>query len=415
MDRDELEGLDRESLVVRAQAAGIRRARILTRPELIDELLRLDPSADQAQLRKSRGFFGRARDLVARVVERGLHLPDAADRLRSLTASHDTVPPRPEPHAVPTVTLAEIYAAQGHPKRAIETLRRVLEREPDHTIARALLSRLEDEAYVPPPPLLPPEADLESPYGAHHDAELVQDANLTDNESQEQRNIGGPLEETEVTRDDFTVLNDSETALEAASQHGKVDDSEELPDATLQGQRAIEQPEDLLVPMFLDPEVMEEPTLEEFTKSACVAIPVAPASGGARTFVRWYLSQDTVGTFRQKHPRGRFVVRAYVVTPSWNGPRTETRDYVTSAETGWLLLQGLPELAIVRVAVGWADADDFIPIEHSPALEFDTRGELVIWTPNGRTTPSPEDPMALTIALALDDAKRASLVESPHA
>jgi hypothetical protein len=39
MDRVELEGLDRESLVLRAQAAGIKRARILTRPELIDELL----------------------------------------------------------------------------------------------------------------------------------------------------------------------------------------------------------------------------------------------------------------------------------------------------------------------------------------------------------------------------------------
>ncbi len=89
MDREELEGLDRESLIVRAQAAGIRRARILTRPELIDELLRLDPSTDALQLRKSRGFFGRARDLVARVVERGLHLPDAADRIRGHQSAAD--------------------------------------------------------------------------------------------------------------------------------------------------------------------------------------------------------------------------------------------------------------------------------------------------------------------------------------
>jgi tetratricopeptide (TPR) repeat protein len=148
MDRGELEDLDRESLVVRAQAAGIRRARILTRPELIDELLRLDPDADAAQLKKSRGFFGRARDLVARVVERGLHLPDAADRIRTMalgTTIPTTAVPRTEPQAMPTVTLAEIYAAQGHRQRAIETLRRVLDREPDHTAARALLARLEDE------------------------------------------------------------------------------------------------------------------------------------------------------------------------------------------------------------------------------------------------------------------------------
>src|SRR3954463_16270264 len=103
MDRGELEGLDRETLVVRAQAAGIRRARILTRPELIDELLRLDPSADEAQLKKSRGFFGRARDLVARVVERGLHLPDAADRIRTLTGGGGLTlnVPRTEPQAMP--------------------------------------------------------------------------------------------------------------------------------------------------------------------------------------------------------------------------------------------------------------------------------------------------------------------------
>src|SRR4029079_2647471 len=99
MDRGELEGLDRESLVVRAQAAGIRRARILTRPELIDELLRLDGAADDAQLRKSRGFFGRARDLVARVVERGLHLPDAAERIRTLGGTMPSSVPRAEPQA----------------------------------------------------------------------------------------------------------------------------------------------------------------------------------------------------------------------------------------------------------------------------------------------------------------------------
>ncbi|HEY8075399.1 MAG TPA: tetratricopeptide repeat protein [Labilithrix sp.] len=160
MDRAEIEGLDRESLVVRAERAGIRRARILTRPELIDELLRIDPSADREKVERSRGFFGRARDLLARVVERGLHLPDAADRIRAIGPLPPTVP-RADTQAVPTVTLAEIYAAQGHKARAIETLRRVLEREPDHAAARALLVKLEDAAYVAPKPELPPEADVE--------------------------------------------------------------------------------------------------------------------------------------------------------------------------------------------------------------------------------------------------------------
>ena len=142
MNRVELEGLDRDALIARAEAAGVTRARILTRPELVDELL-LRSATDQASKQRSRGLFGRARDLLASVVERGLNLPDAADRIRSvggLPSSHPSAPA-----ALPTVTLAEIYAAQGHRSRAIETLDRVLVREPDHAAAEALLAQLRDE------------------------------------------------------------------------------------------------------------------------------------------------------------------------------------------------------------------------------------------------------------------------------
>ncbi len=166
MERAELESLDRDTLIAKAEGAGVVRARILTRPELIDELLlRAARSADPSTLSRARGFFGRARDLLARVVEKGLHLPDTADRIRSIA------PPAPvgahparAAAALPTVTLAEIYATQGHRDRAVETLRRVLEREPDHGAARALLAQLEDTAYVAPKPLLPPEEDAPPAY-----------------------------------------------------------------------------------------------------------------------------------------------------------------------------------------------------------------------------------------------------------
>jgi hypothetical protein len=158
MNRAEFEALDRDALIARAEAAGVHRARILTRPELVDELL-LCAATDQATKQRSRGLFGRARDLLARVVERGLHLPDAADRIRSL----GIVPERPAaPAALPTVTLAEIYAAQGHRARAVETLEDVLSREPDHAAACALMAQLRDETYPVPPPRLPPERDDET-------------------------------------------------------------------------------------------------------------------------------------------------------------------------------------------------------------------------------------------------------------
>jgi hypothetical protein len=145
LDRAELERLDRETLIARAEALGVSRANILTRPELVDELLVRSANAekDDPRVTRARGFFGRARDLLARVIERGLHLPDAADRLRRVAAPE--VPRRTAQAAVPTVTLAEIYAAQGHKGRAVETLKRVLEHEPEHAAARALVKQLEGE------------------------------------------------------------------------------------------------------------------------------------------------------------------------------------------------------------------------------------------------------------------------------
>jgi hypothetical protein len=160
MNRTELERLDRDSLIARAEANGVVRARILTRPELIDELIQR--ASQPGEVARARGLFGRARDLLARVIERGLHLPDAAERLRSRSSSP---PPPVRPGApLPTVTLAEIYAAQGHRDRAVETLKDVLEREPDHAAARKLIERLEDSSYEPPKrPSLPPEDEIFSP------------------------------------------------------------------------------------------------------------------------------------------------------------------------------------------------------------------------------------------------------------
>ncbi|HEY8091155.1 MAG TPA: tetratricopeptide repeat protein, partial [Polyangiaceae bacterium] len=164
MNRAELERLDRDALIGMAEDAGVTRARILTRPELVDELL-LRTLPDPAARRRARGFFGVARDLVARVIERGLNLPDAADRLRTLGGP----PPssrRAAPAALPTLTLAEIYASQGHRDRALETLEGVISREPDHAAARTLLAQLRDSAYPVPPPRMPPEEDEPPPVAA---------------------------------------------------------------------------------------------------------------------------------------------------------------------------------------------------------------------------------------------------------
>lgn len=413
MDRGELEGLDRESLVIRAQAAGIRRARILTRPELIDELLRLDPSADEGQLRKSRGFFGRARDLVARVVERGLHLPDAADRIRTLTGDLPYSAPRTEPQAMPTVTLAEIYAAQGHQKRAIETLRRVLEREPEHVAAQTLLTRLEAEGYVAPPPPLPPEPEVEPDLNPSEEEPTADVGGSAETRTLETSTLGTHF----VTGPSYDDANGAEFHLAPASDHEGRDDTlvdadpayaptRELPRGRGGRTYAIIAAEDKDVDALAATGVVAVlPEAEE--RDECFAIPMPALDGGARTYVRWRVSFTAIGAQLGARPQGRFVVRAHVVAPSWDGPRVEIRDRAIDPDADEVILQGLPEPSVVRVAVGWLDGETFIPFAHSPALEISPARGLVIWTPTGEVKVVLEDPRAASIARALERSRSA--------
>lgn len=355
MDRDELEGLDRESLVVRAEEAGIRRARILTRPELIDELLRRDANVDEAELRRARGFFGRAKDLLSRVVERGLHLPDAASRMR-FSGTLPAAVPMVEAQAMPTLTLAEIYAAQGHKSRAVETLRKVLEREPEHGAARALLARLEDAAYVAPAPPLPPEPEIEPP---------------------------DPRFEPEPESEDPPPQSGEVAAVSQESVIGHTHTRAEIED------EGSLDADDVL-------------TSSEVTISECVALPL----GGGATYVFWRLGLDHRAAASSD---SNLVVRAVAVTPSWDGPSTEVFDIDVAANGGEVVLEDLPESAVVRVAVGVEEEGVFVPYAQSPAFE---RGSADLGEPDAFVEWSTRGSAPVTVtegfALALRGARRAT-------
>jgi hypothetical protein len=324
MNRTELDQLDRDALIARAEAAGVARPRILTRPELVDELL-LRSAVDKATVQRHRGLFGRARDLLARVVERGLHLPDAADRIRAIRgfALPPSVPSAPS--ALPTVTLAEIYSAQGHRDRAVETLQGVLAREPEHAAARALLAQLRDAAYAVPAPRMPPEPDEESTLAAP-------DVEISDS-----------------------------VADTSAHQDGESVDFEAIEGAT----------------------------------DECVAVPIDPTT----LFAYW----RTAGVDRS----APLVLRAVVIEPRWEGPRSSVRDHAPVDPSGGMLLKGLPARAVVRVAIGTMAEDAFAPLAHSPSLM--ARGafshlfgeSLARWTPSGTVALSAADQDAASIRRAL--------------
>ncbi len=107
------------------------------------------------------GWFGVARHLVANVIEQGLNLPQAAHAIRAFGPAARRVQRPP----LPTVTLAQIYMAQGHRDRALSTLDQVLARHPLHDKAEALRSQwLSQEAAPSRPAVEPaPASDRQAP------------------------------------------------------------------------------------------------------------------------------------------------------------------------------------------------------------------------------------------------------------
>ena len=352
MNRAELERLGRDDLITRAETAGVTRARILTRPELVDELL-LRSSADHATKQRSRGFFGRARDLLASVVEQGLNLPDAAQKIRAIGAPP---PSRPTgPAALPTVTLAEIYVAQGHRHRAVETLEGVLAREPDHAAARALREQLRDDAYPVPSPRLPPEDDADALSEPPSDLD------------------GEPLVQSAARPDRIRV--ESTPAPPSEPDH------------------------------MLD----DAPLPPRYDVDECVALPVDPTT----LYVYWEARDRTLDYVRAARPGGTVALRVVVVVPTWDGPRSTVLTHDVHALLGEYFVRDLPAGCVARVAIGYRVGDSFVAIAHSPALETPPGSPsalladvLVRWTPQGLFRLSLGDPDRAAIERALGRVRR---------
>jgi hypothetical protein len=153
-DAEPSKEIPRHELIAAALELGIERPEVLSHSELQQRIR--DVSEGNARVSEpppplGRGWFNVARHLVASVIEKGLNLPTAARVLRDTVRS---VPPQRPP--LPTVTLAQIYMAQGHSDRAAVTLEQVLKRDPRNPKATRLMAELraQDPESVPPPPIV---------------------------------------------------------------------------------------------------------------------------------------------------------------------------------------------------------------------------------------------------------------------
>lgn len=369
--REALEALSKDELVARAEALGIDGARKFTKLELVDEITRLVGVEE-------RGLLGRARDLLRDVVGRGLARSSgdptsepkiaAAPIAASATfgvASAPVVSAGPSARApeppVPTVTLAEIYLAQGHVVRARAILRELLRRDPTDEHAREMLARLD------PQPSGDPAAD-------------PQTATM-------------PVDESD---DPIAVPTAPRVPTRPAPPHGAAPATDAL------------FPDDPYAAIGLEPEAFVEPSADDppqvpamlddapfparYDVDECVALAVDPAT----VYVYWESRRDTIDRARRalarasSDPAGS-TLRVLVVEPTDLGPRVSTRDFeLLDLEYGEYFVRDLPGGAIVRAAIGLRAGARFLPVAHTLEIEAPAATtsravarELVEWSEAG--------------------------------
>jgi hypothetical protein len=377
-ENTELDSTSRSDLIARAEALGIEKADVLTRAELIDEIVKRSV-VDPLERRLARGLLGVARDLVARVVERGLHLPDAAALIRGLQQS--TLTPVTPPIA--TVTLAEIYAGQGHRDRALAVLDEVLEKEPDHGAARSLREKVAtlsghpiaaESPSEPPPqavasaePRLVREEEVEGPLAPGDDLDAdddelppdsdrstddelrvaaQRDADERDADESDPEGAPGRIRDTLPPEPDFTptIAPDDRpaTTLRAAPR------------------------DSIFADVRARPTEIAPPWPEDVDR--LVLLPIDATSALAR----WELRPGALDEARVRAEGGGPIVRIVAVTPSWDGPTVEVRDIEIAQPTGDWWVCELPPGAVLRAAVGWRSVVGFDPL--AVALEVVTQG-----------------------------------------
>lgn len=349
---DELERLNREQLVLKARVLGVERAELMTRVELRDEIVRRS-EPDLAQQKRARGFLGVARDLVASVVEAGLNLPDAAAIIRGDGArEHEWKGPPP----VATVTLAEIYAAQGHLERALRMLDEVLAKEPDHDPARALRDRLAAGTDLP----VAPRRRQRISFG--------ESALDLDPAASPEPAPAEPEVAPASAGDDLAPATEATPALAPESDPVPVPVSADAAPATdPEPELSLElppEPELAPAPAALDPGPAPAPA------------PPAPAPAPVRSpeplslltlslagqrQIYWEIPASTWSSLRARSPQGRAVLRVVSFRTHSGKVERNAHELTPRTEVGSAVLPGLRADSVVRAVLGWESDGRFQP------------------------------------------------------
>jgi len=349
---------------------GVDRPELMTRVELTDEITRRAES-DPIEQKRARGWLGVARDLVASVVESGLNLPDAAAVIRGERAELELRPPEP----VATVTLAEIYAAQGHVDRALAMLEEVIASEPEHEAAGRLRERLlADRGAARRTPRVAPLPDLP--------ASLEVPENLDPTKFEDSLEPPAEAEPTPLAEIGEAALEAAwsdadETELSAIPAPEPAVASESAPESESEPRLASEPavaPETAPEPALV-PEQAEAlpPTRSELLAPVLILL---RAEGNADPSVCWDLGAEPPAEVPLR------VVCIAFASASAGVERSEISFPVTERR-GRAVLESVPPLAVVRAALGLEEESGFLPLAIASELEAGPQGVEVRYRPPG--------------------------------
>jgi hypothetical protein len=363
------EELSRVELLRVAKSLHVSDADVMTRAELraaIDKARRPEPRPRNQPVT----WVSVARRLIASIVEQGLHLPDAAALIRGDTTL-SAAPKAPPP--VATVTLARIYAAQGHLARALGTLDEVLATDSDHDMAHQLREQLrkqlEDEHNRSASP--PPSARAEEPAQRLEPPTPPSDPHPTD------------VAATAIPGEAAPALDDAAPAhVDAAAAH--VDAPPAHVDAAPQSTNAalpdIEAPPSSVEAAPPSVDVAARPEAPPPERQPRAPELIILETDAAVAYVYWELPWPQTGSASDPH-----WIWVVAHTPTSSGCDREERRYPITNESGALRVEGLPKSAIVRAKL----TRDAEPSSRPLAVASSVRGSSLEsrFTPHSRANP----------------------------
>lgn len=355
--------MTRDDLIAKARQLGAQRAELLTRPELRDEIIRLS-TGNEEERRRARGWFGVARDLVASVVSQGLNLPDTADLIRGVNVLN---PQATAP--VATVTLAEIYAAQGHVQKALDLLDEVLAKEPDHEAARRARERWSQQDYPDEQPTL----DTLRPE--------PQEARLDDR----------------VPGNDVLSNDVADPTMPPAAFGAELLAAQREPPATDEGEASWAGPADRGIGTAVEPEAAEpeiaigaEPAILDEQSEPAPVHRSEPESDqlvvlhdvDGSLLCDWELMPSTMDRLLIEEPMGVLILRTIEVVASWDGPVVHQREFELDQAIGQRSVAPHGESTAMRAVLGWRTAERFIVVALGAEFSWSrAEGAELLWAP----------------------------------